>query len=216
MESSLDLPIKDLLVHMQNRIVTDSTYFGVPTMKSPTDMWMYQEIIWEVKPDFIVEIGTWHGGSALAFAHIMDHIYGRGSFAKVITIDTSHDKVHDKVRLHPRIKFITGDALKYYFVVRNMIRESMVRPKVLVIEDSAHFYQNTLNVLNTYWPLVSMGSYFIVEDTICGHGLDIPPKPGPYEAVQEFIRMTDNFIIDKSKEAFLITWNPSGFLKRVR
>jgi len=87
----------------------------------------------------------------------------------------------------------------------------------LVIEDSSHTYDNTLNVLNTYSELIKPGDYFIVEDGICHHGLSIGPKPGPYEAIETFVNSeTSDFKIDRSKESFLITWNPKGYLKRTR
>ena len=87
-------------------------------------------------------------------------------------------------------------------------------PMVLVIEDSAHTYENTLQVLNLYSCFTKPGDYFIVEDSICHHGLDLGPKPGPYEAIEEFVSKNNDFIIDRKKESFLITWNPKGFLKR--
>jgi cephalosporin hydroxylase len=86
---------------------------------------------------------------------------------------------------------------------------------VLIIEDSSHEYENTLNVLNTYAPLIPLGGYFIVEDGICYHGLDIGPKPGPYEAIETFVSKNKNFEIDIAKESFILTWNPKGFLKRI-
>jgi cephalosporin hydroxylase len=60
-----------------------------------------------------------------------------------------------------------------------------------------------------------MGGYFIVEDGICHHGLEIGPSPGPYEAVETFVAERSEFEIDRSREAFGITWNPKGYLKRV-
>jgi cephalosporin hydroxylase len=87
---------------------------------------------------------------------------------------------------------------------------------VLVIEDSSHEYQNTLNVLMKYSLLVTVGSYLVVEDSICHHGLDVGPIPGPYEAISDFLANNQKFQSNRSKEAFLITWNPNGYLKRIR
>ena len=86
----------------------------------------------------------------------------------------------------------------------------------MIIEDSSHTYENTLNVLKTYNPLVTPKSYFIVEDSICHHGLDDGPNPGPYEAVETFMNESCNFEIDRTKESFFITWNPKGFLKKIK
>ena len=97
------------------------------------------------------------------------------------------------------------------------LSKKMIKPKdiVLIIEDSSHEYDNTLQILRKYSDLITKGSYFIIEDGICHHGLDVGPDPGPYEAIETFMSETNSFEIDRSKESFLITWNPKGFLKRV-
>jgi cephalosporin hydroxylase len=209
MEDYLHLPLKEVLAAMQNRIVYQSTYFGVRTLKSPLDFWIYQEILFETKPDCIVEIGNFAGGSALALAHLCDCL-GKGN---IIGVDVSHKRVPDMVRKHPRITLIEGDACASFSRVKARISSS---DRVLVIEDSAHTFENTLKVLQTYSPLVKAGGYFIVEDGICHHGLDLGPDPGPYEAVEAFLKSSRDFELDRSKEAFTITWNPKGYLKRIR
>ena len=90
----------------------------------------------------------------------------------------------------------------------------MFSTRVLVIEDSSHTYENTLNMLRLYSKFIKLGDYFIVEDSICHHGLSVGPNPGPYEAIETFIRECEGFEIDRDKESFLITWNPKGYLKR--
>jgi cephalosporin hydroxylase len=209
MEENLDMCLKDLLAIMQDQIVSRSRYFGISTQKSPLDFWKYQEIIYELEPDFIVEIGNFNGGSTLALAHIFD-IIGHG---QVIGIDINHQNVPQRVKDHKRIKLITGDACDNFDIVRKLIPE---KSKVLVIEDSSHTYENTLNVLRKFNSLVDIGYYFIVEDSICHHGLEVGPKPGPYEAIEQFIEENSNFQIDREKESFLITWNPKGYLKRIK
>lgn len=199
MEDALMMPVKDLLKIIQEKVVR-STYFGIPTMKSPMDFWIYQEIIAELRPDVIIELGTWHGGSALALAHMCD-VLGHG---RVISIDINPSPAFT----HPRITWMTQDAVEAEVSISKS-------ETVLVIDDSSHTYDNTLAVLRRFSPLVSVGSYFIVEDSICGHGLDIEPMPGPYEAVQTFLSENKNFEVDRNREAYLITWNPSGYLKRV-
>lgn len=198
MEDALQMPLKDVLNVMQEKVIR-STYFGIPTMKSPTDFWIYQEIISEIKPDLIIEIGTFHGGSALALAHLCD-ANGKG---QVISID--QNPLPNPFE-HPRITWLTGNATDF---------DQFTGRTILVIEDSSHTYDNTLAVLRHFAPIVSKGSYFIVEDSICGHGLDIEPKPGPYEAIQTFLSENKDFVVDRNREPYLITWNPSGYLKRV-
>ena len=87
---------------------------------------------------------------------------------------------------------------------------------VLVIEDSSHEFENTLSILNKYSQLVTVGSYIIVEDSICHHGLEVGPSPGPYEAIERFLLDSSDFEIDKACEDFGITWNPNGYLRRIR
>ena len=77
MEDALDLPLRVILPQMQARIVYDTRYFGVQTLKNPLDFWVYQEILFAERPDFIVEIGNRYGGSTLAFAHLCD-LLGHG------------------------------------------------------------------------------------------------------------------------------------------
>jgi len=202
----LDMPIQELLRIIQARTF-ETTYFGVLAVKNPLDFWTYQEIVFDLKPAVIVEIGTQIGGTALALAHMLDHI-GQGV---VISVDLDHSKVPNLVKSHPRIKLVTGDACERFSSVRGVCAGRM---PVMVIEDSSHTYDNTLNVLRKYGAIITRGSYFIVEDGICHHGLEAGPKPGPYEAVEQFLRENADFEVDRSKEAYLITWNPKGYLRR--
>lgn len=208
MESNLDLPVKDVLAIIQDR-TKKSTYFGIPAIKSPTDSWVYQEMIYDMQPDVIIEIGNHQGGSTLMLAHLLDLI-GKG---KIIGIDIDQSIIHEPVRQHPRITLIEGDACKMYDKVTSLLSDG---DRILVIEDSSHEYENTLNVLRTYSGLTRVGDYLIVEDSICHHGVDEGPKPGPYEAIETFVGETDKFEIDRNMESFFITSNPKGFLKRVR
>lgn len=207
LEESLQLPLGEVLATIQNRIMLETSYFGVKTLKNPMDFWVYREMIYEAKPDVIIEIGNNWGGSTLALAHIcdlMDH-------GRIIGIDIDHSKITSIVSEHPRISLIERSAIDAFPAIREMIAPE---DKVLLIEDSAHTYENTLAVLNLYNQFIHLGDYMIVEDSICHHGLAVGPSPGPYEAIETFIEQNRAFTIDRDKESFLITWNPKGFLKR--
>jgi cephalosporin hydroxylase len=208
MENNLSLPLNEVLKIMQNRMMNESTYFGIKTLKGPIDFWIYQEIIFETQPDVIIEIGNFCGGSALALAHICDCL-GKG---RVIGVDLSHEQVPDSVKNHPRITLIEGDACESFSIVKELVNDIN---NIIVIEDSAHTFENTLKVLDTYSVLINLGGYFIVEDGICHHGLEVGPHPGPYEAIDAFIEKNKRFEIDRSRESFLVTWNPKGYLRRV-
>lgn len=208
MEESLDMPLKEVLGILQGRCTTQTTYFGIETLQNPLDFWVYREIIFEQRPDVIIEIGTWFGGTTLALAHICDNM-GHG---RIIGIDPVH-KESGLVRDHPRITLIGGEACEFFGKVKELISKD---DNVLIIEDSAHTFDNTLKVLNIYSVLIKPGGYFIVEDSICNHGLFTGPSPGPYEAIEAFLEINSDFESDRSRESFLITWNPKGYLKRVK
>jgi cephalosporin hydroxylase len=209
MEDALDMPLRKVLEIIQNSVVSNTTYLGVPALKSPMDAWVYEEIIFERKPDVIIEIGVNIGGGALRLAHFCDTL----NQGRVIGVDISLGRVPPVVRAHPRITLIEKDAVGAFGQVAALIKP---HERILIIEDSAHTYDNTLGVLRTYSGLVKTGDYFIVEDSICWHGLDLGPRPGPYEAVEKFLTETDAFVLDRAREKFFITWNPKGYLKRVR
>jgi cephalosporin hydroxylase len=209
MEENLDMPLRKVLSIIQDRIKNQTTYFGIKTFKNPIDYWVYQEIIFECKPDVIVEIGNAHGGATLSLAHICDLI-GTG---RIIGVDLSHKAIPEHVKKHPRITLIDGDACQCFKHVESLISKE---ERVLVIEDSSHTYDNTLNVLRIYSALTKPGDYFIVEDSICHHGLSVGPEPGPYEAIETFLKENTDFDHDRSRESFLLTWNPKGYLRRSR
>ncbi|HLQ76594.1 MAG TPA: CmcI family methyltransferase [Terriglobia bacterium] len=208
MEDSLDLPLREVLPIIQQRIMEHTTYFGVKALKSPLDFWIYQELIHRLRPDVIVEIGNFCGGGTLALAHLCDLL----NHGRVIGVDLDHTRIPEMVRNHPRISLITGDACARFEKVTGGIRSG---EKVLIIDDSSHTYENTLGVLRAYSALIQPGGYFIVEDGICHHGLDVGPNPGPFEAIGTFCAEHPEFVIDRSQENFLVTWNPKGFLRRL-
>lgn len=197
-----------LLMSIQNRLLESSTYWGIKTLKNPMDFWVYQEIIYDIKPDHIIEIGNYRGGAILAYAHLLEHL----RHGSVIGIDVDHSNIDQKVLDNPRIKLFEGDALEVFDIVMDFVGENK---KVIIIEDSSHEYQNTLSILKSYSKLVSLGSYFIIEDSICHHGLNVGPFPGPHEAIMDFLSESEEFEADKDKESFVITWNPNGFLRKV-
>jgi cephalosporin hydroxylase len=141
-----------------------TTWLGVPTWKCPLDMWVYQEMIHDLRPDLNVETGTAYGGSALYMATLCD-VLGRG---QIVTVDLPRSAAH------------------------------------------------VLDELRAYAPLVTPGGYLVVEDTnINGHPVFDSFGPGPMEAVTKFLEASSAFVGDHSREKFLLTFNPSGWLRRV-
>lgn len=206
LEHCLDMPLRAVLELQQKRIMSQSSYRGVPTRKHPIDLWIYFELIERHRPRHVIEIGNLHGGSTLAIADFLQTI-GTGS---VIAVDCCRSQLVSQVAQHDRIELVTGDACLVVDQVAQMCSGS-----VMIIEDSSHTFEHTLQVLRCYSPIVQAGGYFIVEDTICHHGLNTGPKPGPFEAVTEFLKQNDNWVADRECESFLMTWNPKGFLRKV-
>ena len=169
----------------------NTQWLGGEVQKCPLDLWVMQEILHEIKPDVVVEAGTYMGGSAYYFASLFD-LTGHG---RVITIDIDD---HPGKPAHPRITYLLGSSTSDEIVAPV---KAAIQPgeKVLVDLDSAHNKAHVLKELQLYSPLVTPGSYLIVEDTHF-NGHPILPKfgPGPGEAVQEFLPSHPEFRADRN------------------
>ena len=188
--------------------VLNTRWNGVELKKCPLDLWIYQEIIQETKPDVLIETGTWRGGGAYYFASIFD-LFGKG---RVLTVDIEKFPVPE----HDRITYLIGSSTAPEIVeqFKNLIQEGET---VMVSLDSNHEKEHVLNELRIYSELVSVGSYLVVEDThLNGNPVRIVGDGDPKAAVEEFLRERDDFVADTSREKFLLTWNRGGWLKRVR
>lgn len=184
-------------------------WFGTPIMKCPLDLWIYQEIIFEVKPDIIIECGTAQGGSALFLASMCD-LMNNG---KVITIDIEDKEGRPK---HKRITYLLGSSTSKEIVekIKSLVGND---DKIMVILDSDHSKQHVLNELKIHSKFITKGSYLIVEDTnINGHPVYPDFGPGPMEAVDEFLKKNKDFVADKTKEKLYLTFNPNGYLKKIK
>ena len=201
--------------HLSFGAVSKNQWYGIPTWQNPLDVWITQEIMFETKPDFVVECGTFRGGSAILWAAILKNITLGG---RIITIDIK-DTRNPLAKVHPlaaeRVEFLLGSSTDPKIVAE--VKRRVKGKKVLLILDSLHTRDHVLNELNSYWDIVDVGSYILVQDTaVNGHPIAPDYGPGPWEAVEDFLEVNKNFEIDKSRERFGLTNNPSGFLKRVR
>jgi cephalosporin hydroxylase len=185
-----------------------NTYWlGHHVLKCPLDLWTYQEILHEVQPELIIETGTYQGGSALFLASICD-LLGRG---EMLTIDVDR---REGLPRHRRITYLTGSSISNG-ILRQVRRRAKGKSTVLVILDSGHAREHVLAELHAYAPLVTPGSYVIVEDTnLNGRPVERDHGPGPAEAVAEFLEGNDAFVRDESREKFMLTFNPGGYLKK--
>lgn len=186
----------------------NASWLGWRTLKCPLDVWIYQELIARLRPEVIVETGTFMGGSALFLASICDLVGG----GEVVTIDLD-DRHRAERPLHPRIRYLSGSSVAPEIAAQ--VAAIVGGRSCLLILDSDHSRDHVLAELRSLSPLVSPGSYVIVEDTnVNGHPTYPDFGPGPMEAVDTFLAEDARFEIDPDLERFLLTLNPRGFLRR--
>jgi len=210
------MPISDEfhIFYETNRIWEKNSWLGVPMWKLPFDAFVIQELIYKIQPDFIVETGTGFGGSTVYYASLLELI----GIGDVITVDINSVFDKKKVKnekLRRRIIQLTGDSVsnRVFKIIDGLTRNATT----IVILDSDHKKEHVLDELNLYSSIVSPESYLIVEDThVNSHPVPWKWGEGPMEAVNEFLLRRDDFIIDKSLEKHLMTFNPNGFLRRIR
>jgi cephalosporin hydroxylase len=199
------------------------SWLGRPIIQYPQDMLAMQEIIWEIKPDLIIETGIAHGGSLIYYASLLELI-GEGEVLGIdIDIRDHNKKEIEKHPLFKRIKMIEGSSISQEIV--NKVKTLAVgKQRILVCLDSNHTHEHVLQELELYAPFVTQGSYIVVFDTIVE---DLPDNylPGrawargdnPKTAVWEFLKKNDHFTIDKDIDnKLLISVAPEGYLKRIK
>ena len=198
-------------------------WLGRPVIQLPQDIVAVQEIIWEVKPDLIIETGIARGGSLIMYAAFLELI-GKGHVLGIDIDIREHNRA--EIEKHPMFRRITmfeGSSVSEEVAdkVRDFAKDY---DKIMVLLDSNHTHKHVLKELEFYSPLVSKGSYCIVFDTIIE---DMPDElfndrpwgkgNNPKTAVHEFLRANDEFEIDKTiQNKLLITVAPDGYLKRVK
>lgn len=204
-------------------------WFGHPIIQFPQDIIAMQELIWQVKPDLIIETGIAHGGSLIFSASMLAllEITGVINKGKVLGIDIDireHNRI--EIEKHPLVNKIT--MMQGSSIDEDMVRQVHKFAKdynnILVCLDSNHTHNHVLSELKAYSPLVSNGSYCVVFDTIIEDMPEdfFPDRPwgkgnNPKTAVREFLKTNDSFEIDKKMEnKLLITVAPDGYLKRVK
>lgn len=218
-QDSLDLPdavVQRTIVDQFHRLYyqdpatwRDTYWLGVRTLKCPLDLWIYQEILQELRPQLIIECGTAFGGSAAYLASICD-LVGSG---RVVTIDI---ELKPGRPVHPRITYLLGSSVDPGTVAQVHAMIPSDGP-VLVILDSDHSAAHVTRELALYSEFVTVGSFLVVEDSnINNHPVAPTFGPGPMEAIVDFLEGNNEFVVDESKEKYHLTFNPHGFLRRVR
>jgi cephalosporin hydroxylase len=179
---------------------------GQQVAKSPLDLWVYQEIMFETKPDLLIETGSCIGGSALFFASIFDML-GDGH---VVTVDKDRYPNQPK---HPRITYVVGDSIDEG-VISQVARLRHPSMRTMVALDSLHTYEQVKRELELYAPFVTPGCYLVVEDI--NPCLTQDESTWGTRAAREFVAAHPEFGVDTSREKFLITCNTNGWLRRLQ
>ncbi len=197
-------------------------WMGRPIIQYPQDLIAMQEIVWMVQPDLIIETGIAHGGSLIYYASLLELI-GKG---EVIGIDIDI-RAHNRaaIEAHPmmkRIRLMQGSSIAHEIVEE--VHRAAAGKRVLVTLDSNHTHEHVFAELEAYAPMVSIGSYCVVMDTIVDDMPSdaFPDRPwgrgnNPKTAVHAYLATHPEFEIDKAiEDKLLITVAPSGYLKRVK
>jgi len=199
------------------------TWLGLPIIQIPQDIVVLQEIVWQTRPNVIIETGVARGGSLVFFASMLQ-LLGEGH---VIGIDIDI-REHNRAALEShflshRISLMQGSSIEPTLVgaVRAKLKPE---DRVMVVLDSNHTHEHVLNELRAYGPVVTEGQYLVVADTIVENipGQDHRIRPwqkgnNPMTALQAYLAETDRFEIDAEIDAkILMTSSPNGYLKCIK
>lgn len=216
----------------------NTLWLGRPAIQLPQDMVAMQELIWQIKPDLIIETGIAHGGSLIFSASmlaLLDYCEAiengrmldpKATRRRVLGIDIDI-RAHNRaaIEAHPmahRIDMIEGSSIAPEVIAR-VHAIAAGYPRILVCLDSNHTHDHVLAELEAYATLTSVGSYCVVFDTIIE---DMPadmfpdrpwgPGDNPKTAVHEYLKSHPSFEIDKQIDhKLLISVAPDGYLRRI-
>jgi cephalosporin hydroxylase len=191
----------------------NTSWMGVPAQQCPCDLWVYQELVSQLRPECVVEVGVKLGGTTLYFAHLLDQVWGKDlEHGRVVGVDISM-RADARVRDHPRVTLVEGDSVSDETFER--VR-ALAGTGALVLLDSNHSCEHVLSELRRYADLIPENGYLIVSDTnIAGHPALPQKENGPYEAVARFLAEDRRFAVDPDCEKHMLTLSPGGYLTRV-
>lgn len=202
----------ELCKHMQIGIMS-YTYRDIMTFKCPFDLAIYSRLFSELRPQTIVEFGSYKGGSALWIADTLQALGLGGTKIQTLDLEFMHD-FQD-----PRIEFIKCDISDITNYITSPITEKWEKP-LLFIDDASHQYQHSLNILNFFDTVSASGDYIIVEDGIISiMGAEAQYDGGPHRAIFEFLANRGNdYEIDRARCDYFghnVTWNIDGYIRRL-
>jgi cephalosporin hydroxylase len=216
-----EIGTKWVKVSADNRLTYEIDWLGVPIIQTPEDLILMQELIFSVRPDFIVELGIAHGGSLIYYASLLE-LLDKGKVIGVdIEIREHNRKVIEAHSLFKRIELIEGDSVSTK-TVEEVKKRIPVNSRVIVCLDSDHTKPHVLKELVLYEILVPQDCYIVVFDTntsdlakdgICDSKYI---DNGPEEAIREFLEKNNDFRIDEEYNKLYISYSPNGYLRRIK
>jgi cephalosporin hydroxylase len=202
------------LWYYRNRIWDTTTWVGVKTLKSPSDMWNYQEILSCLNPSVVIEFGTRHGGSALFFSAVMRQI---GNRFKVLSVDIDSSNISEQTRRDRDIELLGLSSVDSRVGERiASLRREYPGPAFAIL-DSDHTEAHVLAEMKSLRPLLVRGDYVVVEDANTnGHPVYPNHGPGPFEAVEKYFgEYPQDYEHDSVREVkFGFSFATRGFLIR--
>lgn len=200
------------------------SWMGRPIIQYPQDMIAMQELIWNLRPDLIIETGIAHGGSLIYYASILELIDHGEVLGVDIDIREHNRREIEKHQMFKRIKMIQGSSIDPA-IVEKVRSFAEGKKTILVCLDSNHTHEHVLAELEMYAPFVTTGSYLVAFDTIVEdlpEGYFSQKRPwgvgnNPKTAVFEFLKKNDSFAIDHEIDnKLLISVAPQGYLKKIK
>lgn len=185
------------------------TYRGVKAIRCPFDYVLYQMVILNVKPDLIIEIGTNAGGGSLYLSDLQQ-MYGGGTIHTIDIVDMVKSEL---VLNNENIVRFLGGYESYD------LQNCSGYKKILVIDDGSHTYKDVKNSLNKFKDIVSIDSYFIIEDGILNELGYSDYGGGPLKAIEEFLVSNSDFVVDRDSCDLFgknATFNVNGYLKKIK
>lgn len=216
-----EVGLKWAKVSAENRLSYEIDWLGVPVIQTPEDLILIQELIFDIQPDIIIEIGIGHGGGLIYYASLME-LLNKG---RVIGVDIDIREYNRKViEAHPlakRIEMIEGDSVSDE-TVREVRKRVPKNSKVIVCLDSDHTKAHVLRELQLYQDFIVPGCYLVVFDMNTSKLAELGAcdkkyiNNGPKEAVEEFLAKNGNFEADKKYNKLYVSYSPDGYLRRIK
>jgi cephalosporin hydroxylase len=200
--------------------VHQTNWFGEPILQLPQDMFALQEVFFNTRPKFIIELGVAWGGSLLFYSTLMESLGGERIIGVDIYIpDDLKQRIASFGKLSERITWIKGSSIEKDTIrqIKAILSDSR---EVMIVLDSNHTHDHVLKELRLYSSLVGKGYYLVCCDTVIEYQPKAEKRPRPWgpgnnpkTALDQFLRENDRFMIDKTIDnKLLITCNPDGYL----